>query len=113
MDKVKKAHEDRWFIEKDRELIAKLKEEREQRIREEEAKEAQKERDRLREAHWMRCPKCGHAMKERTLRDVKVDVCTLCEGVYFDRGELEDLMLAHQSSERVGFFRRLMGLGSE
>jgi len=112
MDDVK-AHEDRWFHKRDRELIEKLKAEREARIREEEAREAQKERDKLREAHWMKCPKCGHQMKEKALKDVKVDVCTLCEGIFFDRGELEGLMLAHQAAERIGFFRRLMGLGSE
>lgn len=104
-----KKHEERWFIEKEKQLIEKLKREREQRIREEQAKEAEKERERLRATHWMRCPKCGHQMDEKTLKNVTIDICSLCEGIFFDRGELEELMMK-QSDERKGFFRRLVGL---
>ena len=52
-------------------------------------------------------------MKEEDLYTIKVDICTLCEGIYFDRGELEELMLAHQSQSRKSFFRRLLGFGKK
>ena len=49
------------------------------------------ERERLRALHWMRCPKCGLHLDEITFRDVKVDKCFGCGGVYLDDGELEQL----------------------
>ncbi|MCX4243294.1 TFIIB-type zinc ribbon-containing protein [Paraliomyxa miuraensis] len=49
------------------------------------------ERERLRALHWMCCPKCGLALDEITFRDVKVDKCFSCGGVYLDDGELEQL----------------------
>lgn len=49
------------------------------------------ERERLRELHWMRCPKCGAELKEIVFRSVKVDKCFACGGVYLDDGELEQL----------------------
>jgi hypothetical protein len=49
------------------------------------------ERERLRRAHWMRCPKCGSQLSEVQFRLVKVDKCFTCGGVYLDDGELEQL----------------------
>jgi uncharacterized protein with PIN domain len=112
VEKAGRDHEERWFLEKDRELIEKLKREREQRIKEEEAHEAQKVREKLRAEHWMRCPKCGHELNEKTLHGIKIDICSLCEGIFFDRGELETLMISRQGDRR-GFFRRLVGLGAD
>jgi hypothetical protein len=111
--KAGKAHEEKWFLERDKQLIERLRVERENRIREEQAREAEKERERLRAAHWMRCPKCGHELGEKTLQGIKIDICSLCEGIFFDRGELEELLLSKQSGDRRGFFRRLIGLGAD
>jgi len=49
------------------------------------------EQQRLRDLHWMRCPKCGMQMQEVKLRGVDVDVCFACNGVFLDKGELEHL----------------------
>lgn len=49
------------------------------------------ERERLRQQHWMRCPKCGNELEEIVFRGVKVDKCFGCGGVYLDDGELEQL----------------------
>jgi uncharacterized protein len=54
--------------------------------------------------HWMKCPKCGGQMQEIRLDNVMVDKCSACEGVYFDRGELE-LLTQHQKSG--GLLKRL------
>lgn len=51
-----------------------------------------------REAHWMRCPKCGSAMAEQDLSGVKIDKCPKCNGIYLDAGELEALV----RHEKVG-----------
>ena len=49
------------------------------------------DRERERQLHWMRCPKCGAELAEVQFRDVKVDKCFACGGVYLDDGELEQL----------------------
>jgi Zn-finger nucleic acid-binding protein len=42
--------------------------------------------------HWMRCPKCGSRLEETHVRDVAVDICVSCRGVWLDCGELEMLL---------------------
>ena len=49
------------------------------------------ERNRLKQQHWMRCPKCGMEMHEVKFRGVDVDVCFACNGIFLDQGELEHL----------------------
>ncbi len=45
----------------------------------------------LRDLHYMHCPKCGMEMHEVKMRGVDVDVCFSCNGVFLDQGELEHL----------------------
>jgi len=53
--------------------------------------------------HWLHCPKCGSQMKEEpVVHDRKVERCTLCGGLFFDRGELEDILFLSEE-ERKGF----------
>ena len=55
----------------------------------------------------MKCPKCGHDMKEEKLESVTVDRCTHCEGIFFDAGELEQVF-RQQAEQRRSFFRKLV-----
>ena len=48
-----------------------------------------KRRKRLRELHFMKCPKCGHDMKEEELEASPSTAARFCEGIFFDAGELE------------------------
>ena len=50
----------------------------------------------------LRCPRCGAAMIEVPIQQVKVDRCSGCGGVFLDQGELEILAFAKSG----GFFRR-------
>jgi Zn-finger nucleic acid-binding protein len=52
---------------------------------------AAEELERLKELHWMRCPKCGMELTEITYRTVKIDECFSCGGMYLDAGELEQV----------------------
>jgi len=52
----------------------------------------EKERQRLKETHWMRCPKCGMELEEIEFRGVQVDHCFSCGGMFFDRGEIEKII---------------------
>jgi protein-arginine kinase activator protein McsA len=56
---------------------------------EQSAKLASEERDRLKQAHWMKCPKCGMDLQEIELHKVKVDQCANCGGIFLDKGELD------------------------
>ncbi len=94
MEKPSKAEE---------EYFARL--EFERRRKELEARQAQiqaQERARLKELHFMRCPKCGMELTEIELRGVKVDRCVECQGIFFDGGEIEQLL-----AQGEGFLGRL------
>ena len=39
----------------------------------------------------MNCPKCSAEMSEETRGGVRVDLCSVCFGVWFDGGELEEM----------------------
>ena len=49
---------------------------------------AEDEKKRLKELHHMRCPKCGMELIEIDYRNIKVDKCSECEGIWLDTGEL-------------------------
>lgn len=109
VDKEAQRRADQWFHENERKLLEEIRKKREAKIREETARQKERERDELKKLHWMRCPRCGHALVENDLHGVKVDVCSLCEGVFFERGEVEEL-LQKKAEERKGVFRKLLGL---
>ncbi|MBU0701299.1 zf-TFIIB domain-containing protein [bacterium] len=54
----------------------------------------------------MHCPKCGYLLKEIILENISVDKCEGCEGIWFDRGELDQL-LVHSEEKKANFFKRL------
>ena len=76
--------EDEYFVREDAEKKRRL------------AQQAKKDKEaaelrRLKDLHWMRCPKCGLEMHEVKFRGVDVDVCFSCNGVFLDAGEIEQL----------------------
>ncbi|MGE0489906.1 MAG: zf-TFIIB domain-containing protein [Vulcanimicrobiota bacterium] len=38
------------------------------------------------------CPRCRQAMEKTAVADLSLDVCRLCQGIWFDRGELSALL---------------------
>jgi len=100
---TRKDSENEWFARNESELIRQARRERE--MRREAAVPAEAERS----IHFMKCPKCGSDLHEEKIHDVSVDRCGTCLGVFFDRGELETLLL-DEHGRRRGFFRRLLGL---
>ena len=50
------------------------------------------ERTKLKTLHFMRCPKCGMELVEIEFRSIKVDRCVACQGIFFDGGEIEQLL---------------------
>lgn len=51
------------------------------------------------------CPKCQEGqIHEKVMDGVKVDYCTRCHGLYFDHGELSEIM----KNREQGFFGQLI-----
>jgi hypothetical protein len=102
-----RRREDEWFRQNEQQLLEAARTARLKREQERAGREKAEERQRLKELHFMKCPKCGHDLKEETLEGVTADRCTYCEGIFFDAGELERI-LVQRDEQRRGFFRRLV-----
>jgi uncharacterized protein len=66
---------------------------------------AVEERQRLKEVHFMHCPKCGTQLHEESLDGVSVDLCPCCRGIFLDDGELVKL-----TERPKGFLSKVRGL---
>jgi hypothetical protein len=104
-----RTREDEWFHRNEQQLLEAARVAREKRESERAAQEQVEERMRLKELHFMKCPKCGHDMKEEAVDDVLIDRCTFCEGIYLDTGELDKLFLT-RAEERKSVLRKLIGI---
>jgi hypothetical protein len=69
------------------------------------AKIQQEERERARELHHMKCPKCGMDLEEIAFGEIHIDKCFNCGGLWLDNGELERLQ-----TKEPGFMGRLLGV---
>ena len=107
--KKESSLENNWFKQNEIVMLEQAARQRERRIQEEAAKHEQEELDRLRTAHWMKCPKCGHDMETVILEGIDVENCTFCKGVYFDRSEIESLLF-RRTPQRFNFYRKFFGL---
>jgi hypothetical protein len=94
MRDAEKAHEDQYFAKRDRALLQKLK-----------ADVKGQQRPTLGEAGSMLCPKCGERLVTKEHLQVTIDECPACQGIWLDKGELEQL--AHR--ENAGWLARYLG----
>jgi len=106
---VRQKVEDEWFARHEEELLRQARRDHERRMEALRNDQADGKSRELRDLHYMKCPKCGHDMATRAIEGIEVDACKTCEGIFFDRGELDALLLK-RAEDRRGFFRKLMGL---
>jgi Zn-finger nucleic acid-binding protein len=68
---------------------------------------ADADRQKLQQAHHMRCPKCGMQLTELALGGVMVDRCFGCHGMFLDADDIKKLM-GHEGywSRMLHFFAR-------
>jgi hypothetical protein len=94
---VEKAREDKFFADRDRELLQKLK-----------GQSGTQDEQTLRELARMRCPKCGDRLVTRTHLDVELADCPQGHGTWLDNGELDKLC----DRENSGWLSRFLGRAS-
>ena len=82
--------EEAWFLANEKRLLEGARLAREKREKARIAATAEADRKRLRDQHFMRCPKCGNEMKEEELEGIKI----------FQR----------RQEDRRSFFRKLVGI---
>lgn len=91
---AEKAREDKFFADRDRELLQKLK-----------AQSGAQEEEAVRELAQARCPRCGERLTTRSQLEVEIDECPKGHGIWLDAGELEKLT----QQESPGWLSRILG----
>ena len=91
LDERGKALENEYFHRKEQELIAKMK----SKLTTEETKTLD-----------LNCPKCDGKLVETKYENIAVDICDKCSGVWFDAGELAQVV---DKNEDSGWFSRFFG----
>ena len=71
------------------------------------ASKGEEEKKRLKELHYLHCPKCGTSLEQTVMDEVAVDICPACHGVWLDDGELAKL--TESKSGVLHSLRRLLG----
>ena len=91
--------------EKEEEYFARLEmEQRKKREVEGQKRFAEEEKKRLKELHYMHCPKCGMELSEIDYKGIRIDKCFHCEGIWLDAGELDELSSLEKSALTRLFF---------
>ncbi|MBI5818427.1 MAG: zf-TFIIB domain-containing protein [Verrucomicrobia bacterium] len=95
-------NEEKYFREL--ELKARL-----EKLAKEQETTAKAEKHRLKELHWLHCPKCGQRLSQEHYGKVEVDVCAACKGLWLDANELEAILQGAKSSNPFHSFLKILG----
>ena len=90
-----KADEDRYFAQRDKALLEKIKQQ-----------QASTQEDDVRAQARMRCPKDGTPLASLEQHGVTVEQCPTCHGLWLDAGELQQLAGRERDSWLGRFFFR-------
>ena len=95
--------------EREQEYVARMEFEKRRKLEEEKHRKLKgEEKKKLKELHYMSCPKCGMGLIEIDYKEIKVDKCSECEGIWLDAGELEAISkLAKSGLDKLfGVFKK-------
>jgi len=93
-------NEEEYFTLREAELI---------KTRHREAQEARRRADR--EAHFMKCPRCGVDLDTDTIHTVSANRCQECGGIWFDAEQAESLLRSEKGTALSLFKSLLRGVG--
>ena len=83
---------------KEEEYFVRLELEKKKKIIEQEmAKLKEEEKKKLKKLHYLHCPKCGSKLAGISYKNIMIDKCPSCEGVWLDCGELEQVVTDQDS----------------
>lgn len=80
-----------------------------QKLEREQRAAAEAEKARLKELHWMHCPKCGQPLALEKHGTVEMDVCPSCRGLWLDAGELETILASAGKSSLFRSCLKVLG----
>ena len=80
-----------------------------QKLTEEQQATSEAEKHRLKELHWMHCPKCGQKLAAEKCGSVEMDVCPSCKGLWLDANELETIVASAAKSGPFRSFLKMFG----
>jgi hypothetical protein len=63
------------------------------------------EKQRLKDLHYMHCPKCGQSLAPEQYGAVEIDICAGCRGLWLDANELEQILA---SKTQAGPLRKFL-----
>ena len=94
--------------ENEEEYFARLELERRKKWEEERAAQrTTEEKKKLKELHFMKCPKDGTDLHTVKLQNLDVDRCVTCNGTWFDAGEMEQLLTHEHPQGVLGRLKRV------
>jgi hypothetical protein len=91
---VERAREDKYFGDRDRDLVEKMR-----------AQDTTQHEAEARTEALMRCPKDGERLNTTSHLGITVEECPRCGGMWIDKGELEELA----TRESSGWLARFLG----
>ena len=100
---IKPSEKEEQFF-REQEMKARL-----QKLEQEQQALAAAEKTRLKELHWMQCPKCGQRLGSERFGRVEIDVCANCKGLWLDASELDAIMAEHHEKEPLHRFLKILG----
>jgi len=74
--------EDEYFARIEKEMKEKIAKQKKEHV-------SKEEREKRRELHFMKCPKCGMDLMEIDFKGMKIEECTTCRGMWLDAGEFD------------------------
>jgi hypothetical protein len=93
--------EDKYFLDIEAGKLGNLRKDLDQK-RKEESRKFHKQ------AHGMKCPKCGSDLVEINYQNIMMDRCEGCQGIWLDHGELE-LLVKGQAKMTTDLLSNLFG----
>ena len=95
--------EEQYFMEQELKRLL-------EKARKEQEATAAAEKKRLKDLHWMRCPKCGqNLLAEKYGGEVEIDVCPGCRGLWLDANELETILTSTKRRGPFDAFLKILG----
>jgi uncharacterized protein len=94
--------EEKYFLEQEAKRLR-------EKAQQDQAAMAAIEKKRLKELHYLHCPKCGQQLATEKYGKVEVDVCGHCKGLWLDADELTMILESEKKTGLLHAFSKVLG----